>query len=129
MRASTSCSVEPTATPLAGGADADLITGMDGDDVLNGDSGSDFLFGEAGTDKFDLRLDIFAGDFDLIADLAAGETIFLDAAFASAVSYAQQGDDVIGTINLGGGNLYRVWVDGGSTPLTIDQVQAQTVFA
>ncbi len=106
---------------INGGATADLITGMAGNDTLLGGTGSDFLYGESGTDTFDLRQDVNAGDFDYIADLAAGETIVVP--IGSVISYSQFGGDVIFSIG-----SYSVWVDGGATPLTIAQVQAQTLF-
>jgi Ca2+-binding RTX toxin-like protein len=114
---------------IFGGDSADLITGNAGDDTLSGGAGSDFLYGELGVDKFDLRPDVFAGDFDYIADLALGETIVLPNGSAPHLSYAQFGGDVIGTVAILGGGTYSFWVDGfGGAPLTIAQVQAQTLF-
>ena len=43
------------------------------------------------------------------------------------MTYSQYGDDVIASVALVGGT-YNIYIYGGASPLTIEQVQAQTLF-
>ena len=43
------------------------------------------------------------------------------------MTYAQFGDDVIASVAVVGG-AYNITINGGASPLTIEQVQAQIVF-
>ncbi len=62
---------------LDGGADNDSLFGGAGADQLNGGAGDDEMFGGAGFDTFEVNPLVGGSSVDHIADLEAGESIFV----------------------------------------------------
>ncbi len=121
---------------LFGGSGNDTLWGGDGDDVLYGGSGNDFLVGGAGNDTLwgGSGNDVFFFDSnfgnDVIADLAAGDQIWLKAdingsGIASASDLVTQGLVSGGVEN---GKAYTL-IQIGSDSIRIENMDAEAFKA